>query len=63
MTKYWFWFNTTFACGAVICDENGIVIDSCPIYKWSHGKHFRVIEKYYKQKNQLISYKLFHKDL
>lgn len=29
----WFWINTTFACGAIMTDEQGVVKDACPIYK------------------------------
>jgi len=38
---YTFWFNTTYACGAVICNANGIITDACPIYRKWRGRHFR----------------------
>lgn len=61
MKKYWFWYNTTYACGAVICNEKGIVIDTCPIYrKRFRGRHFREIEKELKSKRQLKGYVLIH---
>jgi len=61
MKKYWFWYNTIYACGAVVCNENGIVIDTCPIYhKRFKGRHFREIEKELINKKQLLEYKLIH---
>lgn len=61
--KYVMWFNTTYACGAVICDESGKIIDTCPIYrKRMIGRHFRTVEKEFRSKRLLIEYKLACKE-
>lgn len=61
MKVYWFWFNTTYACGAVVCNEKGYIIHTCPIYyKKMKGKHFRTIESEFKSKGLLKGYKLIY---
>lgn len=61
--KYGIWFNTKYACGAIICDESGKIIDSCPIYKKKMiGRNFRDVEREYKNKKLLISWKLSFKE-
>lgn len=63
MGKYVIWFNTKYACGAVICDENGKIIETCPIYrKRMIGRHFRDVEKEFRSKTLLIEWKLAHKE-
>lgn len=37
----WLWVSVRWACGAVILDSRGFVVDACPIYRWMLGKHWR----------------------
>ena len=61
MKEYWFWFDTKWACGALVCNENGIVIKSCPIYRKKFvGRHFREIEVELNSKNLLRGYQLIY---
>jgi hypothetical protein len=60
--KYLIWLNTRYACGGIICDENGTVIDSCPIYyRRFVDRQFRDIEKELNQKRLLIEWRLASK--
>lgn len=63
MKKYIIWFNTKYACGAVICNEEGKIIDTCPIYKKKMmGRNFRDVEKEFKNKRLLLDWKLALKE-
>lgn len=33
----WFWLDTTYACGAVVANEEGVIVDACPIYRRFRG--------------------------
>lgn len=60
--KYLIWIDTTYACGAVICRSDGIVIGACPIYyRRMINRHFRQIESELLAKRLLISWKLANK--
>ena len=50
----WFWLNTTYACGAIITNEGGIIINSCPIYRVYVGQKIQKIIKYLKKSNCFI---------
>lgn len=57
------WINTKYACGGIVCDENGTVIESCPIfYRRFIGRHFREVEAELKRKKLLIEWKLAGKE-
>jgi len=43
----WYWFNTRFACGAVIADGDRIV-DACPIYRRWIGGSLKRLTAYYR---------------
>jgi len=62
--KYIIWFNTTYACGGVICNETGKIIETCPIYrKKMIGRHFRIVEKEFRSKKLLKEWKLACKEV
>jgi hypothetical protein len=43
---WWFWFDTGYACGALVVDAKGVVVDSAPIYRRRFvGHRFRDIER------------------
>jgi hypothetical protein len=35
----WFWLNTTYACGAVVTNSQGVIVSACPIYLKFKGRH------------------------
>ena len=64
MEKYLIWFNTKYACGGIICNRQGIIIETCPIYrKKMLGKKFRDIEKEFRSKRLLIDWRLAKKGI
>jgi len=61
--KYLIWLNLTYACGAIVCNENGVVIESCPIfYRQMVGRQFREIERDLLKKHLLIEWQLAAKE-
>jgi len=54
-----YWFNTTYACGAVTVDQDGFVckIDTAPIYYWMVGKKFVEVKKSLQKQNKLLGCK------
>jgi hypothetical protein len=60
--KYLIWLNVKYACGGIVCNDNGTVVESCPIYRRFIGRHFRQIEKELKIKKLLIEWKLARKE-
>lgn len=41
--RFVIWLDTTYACGAVIADEAGKIVQACPIYRSFIGQHFRKV--------------------
>jgi hypothetical protein len=60
-----YWFNTTYACGAVAVDQDGFVYsyDTAPIFRWMSGKKFSMIMKQLKAKNKLWNCKKIDVDI
>ena len=54
-----YWFNTTYACGALAVDQDGLVykLDTAPIFQWMSGKRFVEMKHYLQRKNQFIGCK------
>jgi len=39
-----YWLNTTYACGLIETDNNGIIVWTCPIYKRWTGIHIEKLK-------------------
>ncbi len=60
--NYLIWINTSYACGSIVCNEQGIVIQSCPIYyKRCINRHFRQFERWLNSKHLLVQWVLADK--
>lgn len=57
VTMIWFWINTTYACGGVATDEDGIVRQTCPIYRWMLKQPLNDCIKYLRRKGQFREWK------
>ncbi|MFW6129591.1 MAG: hypothetical protein ACOC56_00315 [Atribacterota bacterium] len=42
--KLWFWFNTKCACGAIITNDIGKIIETAPIYRKLIGRNIKSIK-------------------
>ena len=49
-----YWFNTNYACGLVSTNKDGVVVETCPIYRWMNGKYLRDITRMLKMRGQYI---------
>ena len=38
------WLDIGAACGGVITDKDGIIIDSCPYFRFLRGKHIEQVK-------------------
>lgn len=45
------WLDVGYACGGIVCDDNGIIVDTAPIFSWWKGKHVKEILKWKRIKN------------
>ena len=37
MSNQWYWVNSHYGCGAVVCNSEGVIIDSAPIFMQLRG--------------------------
>lgn len=56
MTKYWFIVYLPYATATVDIDENKIIVDSAPIFKWARGKKFSEFRNWVYKKKGSITY-------
>jgi hypothetical protein len=57
-TLHWFWVSTTFGCGGVACDDDGIVVDAAPIYRrTAMGRHINDVLRGYHAAGRLLASK------
>ena len=55
MTEVLWWINTTWACGGVVVESSGFIIETCPIFnKFRCGNIVEILTQL-RGKGQLIS--------
>lgn len=57
MGKKIYRIEMTYMCAGVITNEDGIIIRTAPILKWSFGKHINSVKKWCKNHKKFISFK------
>jgi len=35
--------DTEYGCGGVVVSQGGLIVETCPLYRWMMGKPFRTI--------------------
>jgi len=35
--------DTKYGCGGVVVNQGGLIVETCPLYRWMIGKPFRTI--------------------
>jgi len=52
------WVNTSFCCGGVIVNEQGIIVDCMPILNRFKGQSFKDLVGWLKRNKTLIKYRV-----
>jgi len=52
---------TTYACAAVYINENDIIIDSAPIFKWAKGETIKGFISILKKQKMYIEHQMIEK--
>ena len=55
--KFLYRVNLRYTCAGVITDEEGVVQEAAPIFKWVINKHINTLINFYKKKGVIIDIK------
>lgn len=57
MAEHYYWLSTKVATGMVAADENGVIFDTCPIWKQWVGKTTKEMGRYLRERGWLLDFK------
>ncbi len=61
--KSFYRLDTKYGCGGIITNQGGLIVKTCPLYRWMIGKPFRdVINSLKKAKKLYSCHKLSDED-
>jgi hypothetical protein len=53
--KKFYRLDTKYGCGGVIVSQGGLILETCPLYRWMSGKPFREVLASLKKSKKLYS--------